>query len=116
MANINLDELLAQRTEATGASKGMVPFDFKGDTYEFRDPILLDDDELDELGELEAGPDIAEFYMGEEAYDKFLANGGTSNLFFMVFSEYMKESQDEAQGKVTRGNRSSRRAARRRKR
>lgn len=116
MTNINLDELLKQREEATGAEKGRIPFDFKGQTFTFRDPILLDDDEIDELSELEDGPDIAEFYMGEEQYDKFLETGGTSNLFFMAFSAYMDEAKDEVGGKPTRGNRSSRRAARRRKR
>lgn len=116
MTNLNLDELLKQRTEATGAEKGMVPFDFQGKTFTFRDPILLNDDELDELDELDGGPDIAEFYMGAEQYDAFLEAGGTSNMFFLVFTQYMNESRDEVGGNPTRGNRSSRRAARRRKR
>lgn len=116
MTNLNLDELLKQREEATGAEKGMVPFDYQGKTFTFRDPILLDDDELDELSDLQDGPDIAEFYMGAEQYDQFLEVGGTSNLFFMVFTQYMNESRDEVGGNPTRGNRSSRRAARRRKR
>ena len=54
--------------------------------------------------------------MGAEQYDAFLEVGGTSNLFFMVFTQYMNESRDEVGGNPTRGNRSSRRAARRRKR
>ena len=116
MANINLDELLAQRREATGADGDRIPFDFKGETYSFLDPLLLDDEQNEELSEMEWGPDIAAFYMGEEQYEKFLDNGGTANLFFLAFSQYTQESRDELQGKSTRGNRSSRRMARRPKR
>ena len=39
MSNINLDALIEQRAEATGSNEGRIPFDFKGQTYDFQDPL-----------------------------------------------------------------------------
>lgn len=117
MSNINLDALIEQRAEATGSTAGRIPFDFKGETYTFTDPLMLTDEDKDELAELEWEPDIAAWYMGEEEYDKFVAAGGSSNLWFLVFREYLdrNEAVDPA-GKATRLNRSSRRSAARKQR
>ena len=50
--------------------------------------------------------------MGDEQYDKFLAAGGSSNLWFLVFNEYLERNQAvDSSGKGTRLNRSSRRSA-----
>lgn len=118
--NLDLHSLLEQRAEATGVEGDRVPFDFGGKQFTFKDPILLSDEEKDDLAELEWDADVAAWYMGEEQYTEFIettaeVNGatvaGSSNLFFLVFNEYMKSAQAEQAGKSSRPNRFSRRAA-----
>lgn len=127
---INIEELYAQRAEATGVEGKRVAFEFAGITFSFLDPLLLTDEEKDELAELEGDADIAEWYLGEDQYDKLVNTTATvktpsgkkveiqggSNVFFMAFREYQKTSieQDE-QGKFSRQNRSSRRKAARKR-
>lgn len=113
----DLDTLIAQKEEATGIKGGRVSFNFKGDTFTFRDPVFLNDDEVAELDDLsEYGPDICAFYMGDDEYDRFITAGGTSNLWGLVFNEHMKASQavNDA-GNPTRSNRSQRRAVARKR-
>lgn len=120
MAAINLDELLAQRAEAIGATEGRVPFEFKGETFTFKDPIALsqeDQDELEELVDEGDGDLIAEFWFGEEEYQRFIEAGGTVKLFELVVRENARlTSGVDADGRPTRSNRSSRRAAARKRR
>lgn len=119
--SLNLEALIAQRAEATGVHGERVPFTFGDKTFDFRDPLLLSDEDKDELSELEWDADVAEWYMGEEQYQDFVSttvtiNGvehrGSANFFMLVFMEYQKTAQgtDES-GKASRLNRSSRRAA-----
>ena len=122
----NLNELLKQRAEATGIVGDRIPFEFGDKTFSFRDPMLLTDEDKDELSELEYDVDVAEFYMGVDEYDKFVATKakitldsgetmevqGSASMFLLQFQEYMKSQRDEdPQGRPTRLNRSSRRAA-----
>ena len=122
----NLNELLKQRAEATGIVGDRIPFEFGDKTFSFRDPMLLTDEDKDELSELEYDVDVAEFYMGVDEYDKFVATTakitldsgetmevqGSASMFLLQFQEYMKSQRDEdPQGRPTRPNRSQRRAA-----
>ena len=118
MAAINLDELIAQRKEATGVEDGRIPFQFTatdGDnvgellSFSFRDPMFLTDDEQDELDEIALGPDLCAWYMGEDEYERFLDAGGSSNLWAMVFRKHSDESAEANGGRPTRPNRASRR-------
>lgn len=114
---IDLDALMEQRKEATGVEGNRVPFTFKGETFSFKDPFFLTDEELDEMAELpEFGPDVCAWFMGEEEYDRFITAGGSSNLWAMVMAEHRKNGKDvDSQGKRSRWNRSQRRAAARRR-
>ena len=117
MSNINLDALIEQRAEATGSNEGRIPFDFKGQTYDFQDPLTLSDEDKEELQAIDWEPDLAAWYMGDEQYEKFVTAGGSSNLWFLVFNEYMERNQDiDSSGKGTRLNRSSRRSVARKPR
>lgn len=112
MSNINLDALIEKRAEATGSEKGRIPFDFKGDTYTFQDPLTLTDEDKEELAGLEWEPDIAAWYMGDDQYEKFVTSGGSSTLWFLVFREYLDRNEAlDPEGKATRLNRSQRRMA-----
>lgn len=124
MSTYNLTEMIAQRKEATGVDGDLVSFDFTataGDqlgetlTFTFRDPLFLSDDELAEAADLDEGPDVCAWYMGEDEYDRFIDAGGSSNLWALVMRQHTTRSQEVgADGRPTRQNRSSRRAARRR--
>lgn len=120
MSKINLNEIMAQRAEATGASEGRIPFDFNGETFSFRDPITLDDDARDELEKLSAdadGDDLAEFWMGIEEYDRFCAHGGNAMMFMLVMQDNARRTSGvDANGRPFGSNRSSRRAAARKQR
>lgn len=115
---INLDELLEQRAEATGSEKGRIPFTFGGEEYTFRDPISLDEVDNDELEDLAEDGDlraIAEFWMGEDEYARFAAAGGSPNAFLLVVQENAARTTEVRGGRPTRRNRSSRRAAARKR-
>lgn len=117
MSNINLDELLAQRAEATGVKEGRVSFTYKGEDFFFSDPLLLSDDDAEEFDALTHHTDKCMFLMGEDEYDRFIEAGGTSFIFGIALNEYSEESRGFFEGKNSPGNRSSRRkAARARKR
>lgn len=111
MADIDLDKLLAQRAEARGDDGKTIAFKFKDQEWTFLDPLMLSDDEKDELADVEHDVDIASWYMGDDQYDKFVAAGGNSSLFFHAFRAHMQSAQAEIEGKPTRPNRSSRRMA-----
>lgn len=122
MSNIDLDKILAQRAEATGAEAGRIPFTFQGETFTFRDPMMLDDDSQDELDDIMETPDvrlsdIAVFWMGEDEWDRFVAAGGTAMMFRFIIEENAKREQElDAAGKSSaRMNRSQRRAAARKR-
>ena len=116
--HINLDELLAQRAEAIGVEEGRIPFTFGENTYTFQDPISLDQEQKDELeiladdGDLDA---IAEFWMGEEEFDRFVDAGGSSSAFLLVVQENAARTTEVRGGRPTRRNRSWRRAAARKR-
>lgn len=111
MADINLDTILAQRAEARGDEGYTFSFTAYGQEWTAKDPMLLTDDEKDELAELSFDVDVAAFFMGDEQYDKFIAAGGQSSHFVLALTEYQRSQQDTASGRPTRPNRSSRRAA-----
>lgn len=120
MSAINLDELLAKRAEATGAEEGRIPFEFAGQSFSFRDPFLVegdDQDELEELSDLADGELLAEFWMGADEFARFVEAGGTANMFALVVRENAQRTSGvDADGRPTRSNRSSRRAAVRKQR
>ncbi|WP_018119418.1 hypothetical protein [Corynebacterium mastitidis] len=122
----NLNDLLKQRAEATGVAGDRVPFEFGDKTFTFRDPMLLTDEDKDDLAGLSHDVDVAEFYMGADQYDDFIAttatieldNGekleveGSSSVFMLAFREYVKGLADvDEKGNPMTSNRSSRRAA-----
>ncbi|MGP9723661.1 hypothetical protein ACT3SZ_06560 [Corynebacterium sp. AOP40-9SA-29] len=128
MSDLNLTELLAQRAEATGVQEGRVPFDFtavagpkKGETLTFsvRDNMSFTDedwDEIDELGEDNNIQDIAEFWMGDDEWDRFVEAGGTPRMILLIVQEKAKREQGtDSSGRPTRRNRSQRRAAARKR-
>lgn len=110
MTDIDLDAILAQRAEARGDQGFTFSFTAHGQEWNAKDPMLLSDDEKDELAELQFDIDLAVFFLGEEQYDKFVAAGGQSSHFILALSEYQKKRTGEANGRPTRPNRSSRRA------
>lgn len=120
MSKINLNEIMAQRAEATGAAEGRIPFDFNGETFSFRDPIALDDDareELEKLSEDSNGDDLADFWMGEDEYDRFCEAGGNAMMFMLVMQDNARRTSGvDANGRPFGSNRSSRRAAARKQR
>lgn len=122
--SINLDELIAQREEATGVSGESVPFEFtardgehKGEKlqFSFRDPSTLTDEQQEDLLDVpEFGPDMAAWYMGESEYDRFRAAGGESWMMLQALKKHAEKIQGvDSQGRPTRPNRSSRRARKR---
>jgi hypothetical protein len=130
MADIDLEKLIDQRAEARGDLGYTVSFEWGGKTFTFRDPLMLDDDEKDDLAEIEHDVDVAAWYMGDDQYDDFVETvahiprddgtfldiHGSSSVFFEAFRAHMREAQAENEGNPTRRNRSSRRAASRRAR
>lgn len=122
MTAIDLDAILAQRAEATGVEAGRIPFTFKGDTFTFRDPMLLDDADQEKLEAIGTDPemlisDIAIFWMGEDEWERFKAAGGTAPMFqYIVQANAAREQEIDAAGKsFARTNRSQRRAAARKR-
>lgn len=112
MADIDLDKLIAQRSEARGDDGRRFTFSYKEQEWTSLDPMMLTDDEKDELDEVgELDVDIAAWYMGDEQFDRFAEAGGSSSIFFLALSAFMKTQKDEVEGKPIRPNRSSRRAA-----
>ncbi|WKD60922.1 hypothetical protein CCICO_04425 [Corynebacterium ciconiae DSM 44920] len=118
MSQIDLDAILAQRAEATGAEEGRIPFTFKGETFTFRDPMMLDDEDQELLEDIADSEDarlseIAEFWMGEEEWERFRSAGGTAPMFRYIIEENSRREQEaDAAGKSSaRINRSQRRAA-----
>lgn len=131
MSNFNLDELLEQKAEATGSKKGRVSFDFtaragehKGEvrTFTIRDSTFMTDEDWDELNEITADKsstiaDIAEFWMGEEEADRFAEAGGTPMMIVEITkAKVAAETGEDSEGRPTQSNRSSRRAAARKRR
>lgn len=129
--SINLSEIIEQRAEATGVDGDRVPFEFGGKTFTFKDPMMLSEDDKDELEMIDHDVDVVEWYMGEEQFDEFLATEvviampdgrkikktGSTNFFFLAFAEHMKSvAAVDAEGNPTMRNRSSRRAAARKQR
>lgn len=117
MTQIDLDAILAQRAEATGAEEGRVPFTFKGDTFTFRDPLTLNDEDQDELDDIAESTDarlsdIAIFWMGEDEWQRFAKAGGTAVMFRYIVEEHARREENiDSAGKAGRLNRSQRRAA-----
>lgn len=129
--SINLNDLIEQRAEATGVAGDRVAFEFGGKTFSFKDPLMLSDEEKDELEMLSHDVDVAAWYMGDDLYDEFVtteieipgADGkkmkqsGSSSLFFIAFREHMRNARGvDAEGNPMMPNRSSRRAAARKQR
>lgn len=129
--SIDIAKLYAQRAESTGVAGDEVAFTFGGKTFHFTDPLMLTDDEKDELAELEGDIEVAIFFLGEEQYSELIEtsekipNGdgtefeiqGGSNVFFMAFRDHQKRStEDQGSGKSSRQNRSSRRMEARKRR
>lgn len=131
MAEINLDDILAQRAEATGSEEGRAPFTFtaragehKGEpmTFTIRDSMFFEDEDWDEIQEIREDDDavlsdIAEFWMGEDEWDRFVDAGGTSRMIVAIVQEKAsREQETDSEGKSGRpSNRSSRRAAARKR-
>lgn len=127
MSNFNLDEMLAQRAEATGIEEGRVAFDFtarsgehEGElmTFTIRDNMTLSADEIDELEQLGEDGDVegvSVFWMGEDEYDRFCEAGGGPMMLRMIIEAKAEAEQGVKDGRPTRRNRSQRRAAARRR-
>lgn len=113
IVDIDLDALIEQKAEARGDDGRSVSFTFKGQRWTFLDPLMLTDEEKDELGEIDYDPDVAAWYMGGDQYDRFLEVGGNSSMFFQAFGAYQRKAIAENQGNPTRSNRSSRRRQKR---
>lgn len=113
----DLDTLIAQKEEATGVKGGRVSFNYKGETFTFKDPTFLTDDEVAELDELpQYGPDVCAWYMGDDEYDRFINAGGSSNMWALVLEQHVNASRGvDGAGNPTRSNRSQRRAAARKR-
>lgn len=111
----DLDALLAAKEEATGVKDGRVSFNFRGEVFTFRDPVFLTDDELEDMREVnDFGPDVCAWYMGDDEYDRFIAVGGSSNMWAMVLDKHL-EANRGADGNPTGSNRSQRRRAARKR-
>ncbi|GAA4809627.1 hypothetical protein [Tomitella cavernea] len=127
MPGINVEELYAQRAEATGVDGDRIPFDFAGRTWTFRDPQTLTDEEKEEISEIDFDPDMAAWYMGDDQYAEFVAATATidgadgkqreiqggSGIFLLAFQEHMSRVRDAVETRPTRASTSSRRRRRR---
>lgn len=133
MSNVefHMDEMIDQKSEATGSKKGRVNFDFTARAgehkdelliFSIRDSLFLTDEDWAELNEITSDKsatvaDIAEFWMGEDEYDRYVEAGGTPMaLVNMVQKKVEAESGEDSDGRPTASNRSSRRAAARKRR
>lgn len=115
MPDIDLDAILAQRTEATG-EVDTVAFSYAGGQWWIRHPLLADDEWKDELEDLDDNDavGIAQHYMGEEQYDKFVAAGGRSGYVVLIIREIGRELTDMTpEGRPTRPSTSSRKRRKR---
>lgn len=113
--DIDLDAILAQRSEATG-EVDTVPFTFAGEQWRIKHPLLGDDEwkaELEDLDERD-NVSVAEHYMGTEQYAKFVAAGGRSGYVVLIIREIGRDMTDLSPG--GRPTRSSTSSGRRRKR
>lgn len=113
VSTIDMDAILAQREEATG-SADTFSFTFKQQEWTCKDPITADDDWKDGLLDQQTDVEVAEYYLGEDQYAKFLEAGGRAGYVILAINQYMqKMKQDNEEGRPTRRSTSS---ARRRKR
>lgn len=112
MSDIDLDAILAQRAEARGDNGYTFSFSALGQEWTALDPMLITDEQKDELAELSYDVDVAAFFMGDEQFDKFTEAGGQSAYFIMALQAYQKSrTEADREGRPTRPNRSSRRSA-----
>lgn len=110
MTDIDLDAILAQRAEARNDEGYTFKFKAHGKEWTALDPMLLTDEQKEELANIDFDIDMAEFFMGSDQLDEFLAAGGQSSHFVLALTEYQKKQTGQSQGRPTRPNRSSRRA------
>lgn len=111
MTDIDLDAILAQRAEARSDDGYTFTFTALGKEWTALDPLLLTDEQKDQLAAIKYDIDMAEFFLGADQLDQFINAGGQSSFFVLALTEYQKKRTDEAQGRPTRPNRSSRRQA-----
>lgn len=88
----NLDQIVAQRSDALGGAE--VEFDFGGETFSMPHPLLADDDW--KMAMRDAGEDeiaIARNALGDENYDRFRRVGGRAGYITLLVQEVMSEVQ-----------------------
>ncbi|WP_370944005.1 hypothetical protein AB5J62_33530 [Amycolatopsis sp. cg5] len=113
VSTIDMDAILAQREEATG-SADTFSFTFKGQEWVCQDPITASDEWKDGLLDLDNDIEVAEYYLGEDQYAKFVKAGGRAGYVILAINQYMQQMrQENEEGRPTRRRTSS---AKRRKR
>lgn len=110
MTDIDLDAILDQRAEARNDAGYTFQFKAYGKEWTALDPMLLTDEQKEELSSIDFDIDMAEFFMGSDQLDQFLAAGGQSSHFVLALTEYQRKQTGQNSGRPTRPNRSSRRA------
>ncbi|WP_053061990.1 hypothetical protein [Rhodococcus sp. ARP2] len=103
---IDLDAILDKRQEETG-SRDTFPFVFAGQTWHCMDPVVAEADWKDGLGECETDAEVAEHYLGEEAYEQFLAAGGRPGYVVLAIQTFMQSAVNETKAGPTRRSTSS---------
>lgn len=113
--DIDMDAILAQREEATGAADTFA-FTFKSQRWTAKHPLLADDEWNEQLQELQGNVEVAEHYMGADQYEQFTEAGGYAGVvIFAVREEARRMANETTDGRPTRSSNSSERTRRRSK-
>ncbi|AXQ65138.1 tail assembly chaperone [Gordonia phage Schmidt] len=115
MSTYDLGAIVEQRAEAVGGET--IEFQWKGETFTIPHPLLADDDFKDGLLEVETDMELAEYYLGEEQFDRFRELGGRSGYIGIMLAQIQRDAMAEDEdGNPTQSRRSSGRGPKRQKR
>ncbi len=99
---IDMDAVLAQREDATGAAGDTFAFTYKDQEWSCKDPLMADDDWKASLRDCVTDVDVAIHHLGEEQYEKFIDAGGRSGVVVLAIREQMNTLTAESGGRPTR--------------
>lgn len=112
--DFDMDAFLEQRAEATGRAADQGSFRHKGEEWSFTHPAYASDEWSKQLEELEEDEDanvrdLAQHYLGEEQFDRYLKAGGTAMTAVTSVGRSVAAEQKQGMtgGRPTRSSRSS---------
>lgn len=112
--DFDMDAFLEQRAEATGRAADQGSFRHKGQEWHFTHPAYASDEWSRQLEELEEDEDanvrdLAQHYLGEEQFARYLEAGGTAMTAVTAVGRSVAAEQKQGMsgGRPTRSSRSS---------